>query len=178
MSDASTPPTPTSRRRLGLLTGGSAIGAAWFALWFFLVFPAGVLYLSGSDWIPPPGFTRWLGGGLIAAAHLLLLRPVRAFIIEGRGTHVPIAPPSRLVLSALYTRVRNPMYSIYVVIALGEAILFRSVALLGYAAFLFGLAHWYIVTFEEPELRRRFGDDYDAYCARVGRWLPIPRRRV
>lgn len=175
MSEAS---PPDSRRRRGLLTGGSAIGAAWFALWFFLVFPAGVLHLSGSGLIPPPGASRWLGGGLIAIAHVLLLRPVRSFIVEGRGTHVPIVPPRRLVLSGLYTRVRNPMYSIYVVIALGEAILFRSYALLGYTAFLFGLAHWYVVTFEEPELRRRFGEDYDAYCAGVGRWLPRLRPRV
>jgi protein-S-isoprenylcysteine O-methyltransferase Ste14 len=68
------------------------------------------------------------------------------------------------------------MYSIYVAIALGEAVLYRSVALLGYAAFLFGLAHWYVVRFEEKSLRVRFGAEYDAYCARVGRWLPRRRR--
>jgi protein-S-isoprenylcysteine O-methyltransferase Ste14 len=173
-----TPDGSISRRRLGLLTSGSAIAAAWFALWFFIVFPAGVLQLSGSNLIPPTGLTRWLGGGLIAIAQLLLLRPVRAFIVEGRGTHVPIAPPLRLVRSGFYTQVRNPMYSIYIAIALGEVILFRSAALLGYAAFLCGLAHWYVVTIEEPKLRQRFGDDYDRYCAQVGRWLPLPRRRI
>jgi protein-S-isoprenylcysteine O-methyltransferase Ste14 len=176
VSEAST--RPVSRRRLGILTSGSAIAAAWFALWFFLVFPALLLYWSGSDLWPPPGFTRWLGGALIGFAHLLLLRPVRAFIVEGRGTHVPIAPPERLVLSGFYSRVRNPMYTIYVTIALGEAILFRSATLLGYTAFLFGLAHWYVVKFEEPTLRQRFGSDYDDYCTRVGRWLPFARRRT
>jgi protein-S-isoprenylcysteine O-methyltransferase Ste14 len=172
------PDGTVSRRRLGLLTSGSAIAAAWFALWFFILFPAAVLHWSGSDLRPPPGFTRWLGGGLIAIAHGFLLRPVRAFIVEGRGTHVPIAPPLRLVQSGFYTRVRNPMYSIYVAIALGEAILFRSAALLAYTAFLCGLAHWYVVTIEEPKLRRRFGSEYDRYCAQVGRWLPLPRRRT
>jgi protein-S-isoprenylcysteine O-methyltransferase Ste14 len=173
-----TPDGSVSRRRLGLLAGGSAIAAAWFALWFFIVFPAGVLELSGSELIPPPGLGRWLGGGLIAIAHVLLLRPVRAFIVEGRGTHVPIAPPLQLVRSGFYTRVRNPMYSIYITISLGEAILFRSAALLGYTAFLCGLAQWYVVKIEEPKLRRRFGDDYDRYCTQVGRWLPLPRRRT
>jgi protein-S-isoprenylcysteine O-methyltransferase Ste14 len=173
-----TPDGTASRRRLGLLAGGSAIAAAWFALWFFILFPAAVLHWSGSDLQPPPGFTRWLGGGLIAIAHGLLLRPVRAFIVEGRGTHVPIAPPLRLVQSGFYTRVRNPMYSIYVAIALGEAILFRSTALLAYTAFLCGLAHWYVVTIEEPKLRRRFGNEYDRYCEQVGRWLPLPHRRT
>ena len=127
-------------------------------LWFFILFPAAVLHLSGGDLRPPPGPTRWLGVGLIAIAHGLLLRPVRAFIVEGRGTHVPIAPPLRLVQSGFYTRVRNPMYSIYIAIALGEAILFSSTALLAYTAFLCGLAHWYVVTIEEPKLRRRFGE--------------------
>ncbi len=172
-----TPDESISRRRLGLLTSGSAIAAAWFALWFFILFPAAVLHFSGSDLRPPPGLTRWLGGGLIMIAHALLLRPVRAFIVEGRGTHVPIAPPRLLVQSGLFTRVRNPMYSTYIAIALGEAILFRSAALLGYTAFLCGLAHWYVVRIEEPKLRLRFGDEYDRYCTQVGRWLPLARRR-
>jgi len=173
-----TPDEAVSRRRLGFLAGGSAIAATWFALWFFVLFPAAVLHLAGSDLRPPPGFTRWLGGGLIAIAHLLLVRPVRAFVLEGRGTHVPIAPPLLLVRSGFYTRVRNPMYSIYIAIALGEAILFRSAALLGYTAFLCGLSQWYVVTIEEPKLRRRFGEEYDRYCEQVGRWLPLPRRRI
>ena len=38
-----------------------------------------------------------------------------------------------MISKGLYARVRNPMYAIYVAIALGEAILFRSWILLAYA---------------------------------------------
>jgi protein-S-isoprenylcysteine O-methyltransferase Ste14 len=26
--------------------------------------------------------------------------------------------------------------------------------------------------YEEPQLQRLFGPDYDAYCGAVGRWIP------
>ena len=41
-----------------------------------------------------------------------------------------------------------------------------------YAVGFAGLAHAYVKGREEPLLRDRFGSDYEAYCARVSRWLP------
>jgi protein-S-isoprenylcysteine O-methyltransferase Ste14 len=156
-----------------VLTAGSLLALLWFSLMFFVMFPAGVLWWSGADlWPPPPGANRWGGAGILLIAHLLLIGPVRAFIVDGRGTQLPIAPPGFLVLGGLYTRVRNPMYLLYLLIVLGEAVLYRSAALAGYAAFFFALEHAYVVGVEEKQLLRRFGADYAAYCARVGRWLP------
>ena len=159
-------------RSRAVLTAGALLALLWFALMFFLLFPALVLWGSGSSFWPPSGPNRWIGGAILVAAHGLLLRPVRAFIVEGRGTQVPIAPPGLLVRSGLYTRVRNPMYLNYFAIVLGEAVLYRSLPLVAYAAVFFATLHAYVVGFEEKELRRRFGAEYDAYCARVGRWLP------
>jgi protein-S-isoprenylcysteine O-methyltransferase Ste14 len=154
------------------LTLGSVLAALWFSAIFFAMLPAGVLWWSGASLWPPPGPSRWIGGAILVAAHLLLVGPVRAFIVEGRGTQLPLAPPGSLVASGLYARVRNPMYAIYLAIVLGEAILYRSLALAAYALFFFAIEHAYVVGFEEGELRRRFGADYEAYCRRVGRWLP------
>jgi protein-S-isoprenylcysteine O-methyltransferase Ste14 len=159
-----------------LLFAGSLLAALWFSLIFFLLLPGLVLWGSGASLWPPPGPHRWLGGAILVAAHALLLGPVRAFIVEGRGTPAPIAPPGLLVRSGLYTRVRNPMYLNYFAIVLGEALLYRSLPLLVYACLFFALEHAYVVGFEEKELRRRFGAEYAAYCARVGRWLPRPKR--
>ncbi len=159
-------------RSRSVLAAGSLLAALWFSLMFFVLFPALVLWGSGASFWPPPGLNRWLGGAMLVAAHALLLGPVRAFIVEGRGTQAPIAPPSLLVRSGLYTRVRNPMYLNYFAIVLGEAVLYRSFPLVAYACLFFALEHAYVVGFEEKELRRRFGAEYDAYCAGVGRWLP------
>ena len=159
-------------RSRAVLTAGSLLAALWFSLMFFVLFPALVLWGSGSSLWPPPGANRWIGAAILGAAHALLLGPLRAFIVEGRGTQAPIAPPGLLVRSGLYTRVRNPMYLNYCAIVLGEAVLYRSLPLVAYACFFFALAHAYVVGVEEKQLRRRFGAEYDAYCARVGRWLP------
>lgn len=155
-----------------MLAVGSVLAACWFSSMFFVMFPALVLWGSGASFWPPPGPNRWLGAALLLAAHALLVAPVRAFIVEGRGTQLPIAPPGALVRSGFYTRVRNPMYSLYFAIVLAEAVLYRSLPLFAYALVFFAIEHGYVVAFEEKELRRRFGADYEAYCERVGRWLP------
>jgi protein-S-isoprenylcysteine O-methyltransferase Ste14 len=158
------------------LAAGSLLAALWFSSMFFLLLPALVLWGSGSGFWPPPGPQRWIGGAILVAAHALLLAPVRAFIVEGHGTPAPFAPPGELVRSGLYRRVRNPMYLVYLAIVLGEAVLYRSLPLAAYAALFFALEHVYVVGVEEKALRARFGAEYDAYCARVGRWLPRRER--
>ena len=35
----------------------------------------------------------------------------------------------------------------------------------------------FVLLYEEPHLRRVFGDAYTRYCSGVGRWLTIPNRR-
>lgn len=164
-------------RRQAPLVVWSVLAASWFALNFFVLFPAALLWSTGASLIPPPGANRWLGGALLVAAHVPLLAQLRAFIVEGHGTQLPLRPPERIVQRGLYGRVRNPMYWNYVAIALGEAVLYRSLVLVSYSAALFALAHVYVVRVEEPGLRKRFGDDYDAYCARVPRWIARGRDR-
>jgi len=160
-------------RGRGALTAGSLLALLWFSAMFFVMFPAGVLWWSGVElWPPPAGANRWIGGAILLIAHVLLIGPVHAFIRDGRGTQAPIAPPGFLVLGGLYTRVRNPMYLLYLVIVLGEAVLYRSLALAVYAVAFFALEHAYVVGVEEKQLERRFGAEYAAYCSRVGRWLP------
>jgi protein-S-isoprenylcysteine O-methyltransferase Ste14 len=163
--------TASPRRAIPLILR-SLLAAAWFAFVFFVAFPAGVIAVFGIDWVPPAGANRWLGGAVLVACHALLVTQVRVFIVDGAGTHAPLDPPRRLVKHGVYARIRNPMYWIYVGIILGEALLYRSLALAGYALAFWALAHAYVVAVEERSLKRRFGAEYEAYAARVGRWLP------
>jgi len=155
----------------------SLLAALWFGLWFFVAVPGLLLWLSGADLLPRPGVSLWLGIAIIALAHLALLREVTTFVRVGRGTHAPFEPPRALLCDGPYAWVRNPMYLLYVAVVLGEALVFRSLVLVAWAAALGLLAHVYVVCFEEKALQRRFGAAYAAYCARVGRWLPRPPRR-
>ena len=170
----SAPGRPRSPAALAL---GSLLALLWFSAMFFALFPALVLWASGAPlWPPPPGASRWLGGAILAGALALLVAPVRAFVVLGRGTQLPLAPPGTLVAQGPFARVRNPMYTLYVAIVFGLAVLFRSLALVVYALGFAALVHVYVVRHEEPVLRRRFGAAYDAYCRETGRWLPRRRR--
>jgi len=54
----------------------------------------------------------------------------------------------------------------------GQSMVFGSVALLEYALVVWFMAHLLIVLYEEPALKRSFGDEYSEYRSRVRRWLP------
>jgi protein-S-isoprenylcysteine O-methyltransferase Ste14 len=90
----------------------------------------------------------------------------------GRGTLAPVDPPRELVVRGLYRYVRNPMYLSVTVIVLGELLLTWSRPLLLYWALWFVAVNLFVIGYEEPTLRRRFGVAYERYTQRVGRWLP------
>ena len=116
--------------------------------------------------------------GCIAAGAALLAACIVEFARSGRGTLSPVDPPRRLVVRGLYRYVRNPMYLSVTTIVLGEALLVRSFALLVYWMIFFGAANLFVIGYEEPYLRQRFGASYDAYTRQVGRWIPTLRPRA
>lgn len=106
-----------------------------------------------------------VGTGLLTAC-------IWEFARSGRGTLAPVDPPRELVVRGLYRYVRNPMYLSVTVIVLGELLLTGSGALLAYWAVWFLAANLFVIGYEEPTLRRRFGVAYERYSHTVGRWLP------
>jgi protein-S-isoprenylcysteine O-methyltransferase Ste14 len=122
---------------------------------------------------PLLGWAGRIAGGLLVAAGVLgLLDSFARFALVGRGTPAPIAPTERLVVSGLYRHVRNPMYLAVVSIIFGQALLFGSTTLLWYGALVWLAFHLFVLFYEEPTLRRRYGGEYDRYRAAVRRWQP------
>jgi len=119
--------------------------------------------------------TRSLGGALIVLAAPLFFRFLSGFVREGHGTPAPIAPTEHLVVGGPFRWVRNPGYVAVISLIVGQGLLFGSGAVLAYAAALAVAFHLFVVLYEEPTLRRQFGEEYEAYCREVPRWLP--RRR-
>lgn len=101
-----------------------------------------------------------------------LLWCVWEFFSAGRGTLAPIDPPKYLVVRGLYNYVRNPMYVSVVTILFGEAMFFMSAAVLIEAGVFIVLANLFVMCYEEPALRRQFGESYEKYSQSVGRWIP------
>jgi len=62
------------------------------------------------------------------------------------------------------------MYLGGLLIVLGHFLWFQSLWLLLYAGGLFLMFHFFVVLYEEPTLRKSFGESYVRYCQRVPRW--------
>jgi protein-S-isoprenylcysteine O-methyltransferase Ste14 len=110
-------------------------------------------------------FIAILGGFMVIWVSIACVR-------QGMGTPIPIDPPIRLVFTGLYRYVRNPMYVGALLIVVAEAVYFGSPWLILYAVGLWAVLHTALIIFEEPQLKRCFGADYEQYLKEVPRWIP------
>ncbi len=165
---------PTGIRRLVTLIFGGT----------FIAFVFGVFPSSAADLNRELGWPRWqvpagrvLGVVLFLGSVGLVLYCSRLFSRVGKGTPVPIQPPTELVVIGIYQFSRNPIYIGQVGVLLSYFSYSGELALLLYAltwaAFVQGFIHW----LEEPELRRRFGPAYLEYCRAVPRWIALRQWR-
>ena len=102
----------------------------------------------------------------------ILFRCIWDFARTGRGTLAPVDPPTILVVQGMYRYVRNPMYVGVLTTIAGWVVLYRTPLLLLYGACVGVCFQGFIVFYEEPHLGRVFGQSYNEYRARVGRWFP------
>lgn len=102
---------------------------------------------------------------------LLLLWCVREFYVAGRGTLAPWAPPKHLVTTGPYRVSRNPMYLGVVTILIGWSVLWGSRTLSIYTLVVIAAVHVRVLVAEEPWAARHFGAEWQAYRARVPRWI-------
>ena len=145
---------------------------------FFLIVPGTIIFylplFLGSQAFPNPsanpfiqylGIGSWLIGGLVATWC------VAAFFTLGKGTPDPNNPPQVLVTSGLYRWSRNPMYLGGLLIVLGHWLYFQSWVMLAYLVLVFLLFHSVVIFYEEPYMRRQFGEAHERYCEQVPRWI-------
>lgn len=118
------------------------------------------------------GILAFLAIPLWLAGSLIILRCFWDFTFKGRGTPVPIDPPKELVVTGLYRYVRNPIYVGVLFIFLGHFLWFGYWALLLYTILAFLGVHCFILLYEEPTLKRKFGAAYEDYLRTVPRWIP------
>jgi protein-S-isoprenylcysteine O-methyltransferase Ste14 len=149
------------------------VGGAFFALWFWLL----PRWLGFRVETPGAMHWRWLAAVPSVAGFAVALRCIWDFGWTGRGTPAPVAPPQRLVVVGFYRYVRNPMYVGFAAGWLGLWIVFGRAnpeTVIGTVAAAIGV-HLFVVFYEEPTLRGKFGADYEEYCRNVRRWLPHVR---
>ena len=149
-------------------------GSAGFVLFGGPTIVAGLVPWLLTRWEADeqPVALKALGVLLLAAGGALVLETTTRFALQGRGTPAPWAPPERFVERGSYRFVRSPMYLGVILLVLGQGLLLGREILYLWAAAAWVMFTAILVYYEEPQLRRRFGDEYDEYRRRVRRWLP------
>jgi protein-S-isoprenylcysteine O-methyltransferase Ste14 len=119
------------------------------------------------------GAEEWAAITVIAIGVVIYLHTAFwGFAVMGGGTPAPIAPTKVLVVKGLHRFVRNPMYLGVALVIGGQAWLFHSPHIAIYMVCMLLVAHLFVIFYEEPTLRRQFGEEYDRYRASVPRWIP------
>jgi protein-S-isoprenylcysteine O-methyltransferase Ste14 len=122
-------------------------------------------------WILDGDTVRWLGVILFAVGGTLRIWPV--FVLGHRFSGlVAIQRGHRLVTDGVYGVIRHPSYLGLLVSSLGWALAFRSGVGVLLTALLIPPLVARIVA-EERLLRTHFGGEYEAYCRRTSRLIPV-----
>ena len=121
---------------------------------------------AGLPWAPTFAVVGAMNlGGLVSGSWL---------VFHGDGTPLPVDTARRLVVVGPYRWVRNPMAALGIyqgfVLALGLGSWLTAL----YVLFGATLWHGFVRPIEERDLRERFGPAYEAYCAEVSLWVPVP----
>ncbi len=117
-------------------------------------------------------FFTVVGMLLISLGLFVMILTISSFIRIGEGTLAPWSPTKKLVAGGMYGYIRNPMISGVLTVLLGESIIFLSINILIWSIIFFFINNFYFILYEEPNLEKRFGDEYKEYKRNVPRWIP------
>jgi protein-S-isoprenylcysteine O-methyltransferase Ste14 len=143
-----------------------------FPALFVVALPFLIALATPPHLVAPLGLVRYLAFAPWFAGTAMMVWSAGAFMGPGGATPTSADPPSKLLGHGLYRHVRNPMYVGALLVVVGTLVWTGSLWLLLYAAAMFASLHAFVIAYEEPRLRTRFGAPYEAYRANVPRWVP------
>jgi protein-S-isoprenylcysteine O-methyltransferase Ste14 len=109
---------------------------------------------------------------LIVPGIYLLIITIHLFHNIGKGTLAPWNPPKKLVVAGPYKYIRNPMIGSVLLILIGETLITGSLILFSWFIIFFVVNTVYFIYSEEPELIKRFGNNYKKYKETVPMFIP------
>ncbi len=146
----------------------------FIAVSLYIILPGVSILLS--DYLSMPiiylGLSQTLGIIVILIGIVFLIYLLKIFKVIGKGTPVVIEPTTKLIIIGPYKFVRNPMYLTHLFVFLGMFLYFGRILLLLYLILSWIAFHLFIVMWEEPQLKKRFGESYLDYIEKVPRWFP------
>ena len=141
-----------------------------------------VLFYIAEDFAIRFSVITLMGFVFLGAGLFLLVSTISTFIKIGRGTLAPWSPTKKAITGGIYGYVRNPMIIGVQTALIGESLVLISFNILIWAVIFFFINNIYFTLYEEPDLGKRFGEEYLEYKRNVPRWIPrstpfIPSRK-
>ena len=150
------------------------IGLLIFGLFtaLFIILAIFVDKVLSLPWPVPDNFS-WAVGYFLMASGAAMVTLTVFYFRKSRGTPVPVNPPQELITSGPYRYARNPMLTGVFLFMFGLGFAIHSLSLVLVFVPLYALAHvWELKQIEEPELIKRFGDEFHAYRERTPMFFP------
>jgi protein-S-isoprenylcysteine O-methyltransferase Ste14 len=116
------------------------------------------------------GFATGLGSFAILIGLVLLVHAGGMFK-SAKTDMIPFQNVTALVTTGVYRVTRNPMYLGMTMVLFGTSITVGAYAGLFVAPIFMAIIEFRFIRPEEAMLRELFGEDFDAYCKLVRRWL-------
>lgn len=154
----------------GTTAASLVVGAAFLGLWFWLL-PG---WLGFEVEMAGVARWRWIAAVPPVLGFAVALRCIWDFGRTGHGTPAIVAPPQKLVVVGPYRYVRNPMYLGFFVGWTGLWVIFGRAsvaAIVGACSVVLGVM-LFVLLYEQPILRGKFGAEYEDYCRNVRPWIP------
>jgi protein-S-isoprenylcysteine O-methyltransferase Ste14 len=134
------------------------------------LFPLAYVLLFAKTTLLFPDYLQaaLIGLGIALVGQLLRIATIGLdYIVRGGRNRQVYA--NELVTGGLFSHCRNPLYVGNYLILVGLGVASCSAVFLFAVLPLMALAYWAIIAAEENFLRNKFGETFDAYCARVSR---------
>jgi len=118
-----------------------------------------------------PDWTGWLGAGLFLLAIYVLWR---THVDLGRNwtPTLGIREEHKLVTSGIYAHIRHPMYTAHIIWAIAQILMLHN-WIAGFSFLITQIAQYLLrVKSEEEMMIKQFGEIYEAYMQKTGRFIP------
>ncbi|MFX1540262.1 MAG: isoprenylcysteine carboxylmethyltransferase family protein [Promethearchaeota archaeon] len=155
--------------------------------WLFLVLAIGLLgtiisiivYLLMPLWIlwfplPLPSIVRWIGA-VLGFCTIPFLVWIHRTLGRFWSAELEIKKNHTLMTNGPYSRVRHPMYTVFILFTLSALLIAANLFVTVFAIIV--ILMFYPISLKEEELLLdQFGDKYRNYMERTGRFLPRIRQ--
>lgn len=117
------------------------------------------------------GAPRVVAACVFIALFAILLLWTFGWFLRHQTTIIPNRPANALVLDGPFRFTRNPLYLAMALLTIGAGLWLNTWWVLILLLPAIAAVDRLVIAREEAYLRRRFGGDYEAFTARVRRWL-------